>query len=240
MTETTLHDFAPIPVRAALDPSLGTGALRVLILLTAHVNKQGTCFPSQGTLGRQLGISRQAVSQHIQKLKDHGYIRVERQNRSNGSETSCLYQILYAPLQFVLAGESPPCAPLQVLDLAPPASSRACTHNIPIEQTNSNKGSAGKGFQIPDWIPEQDWRDFEEMRCKKRKPMTDRARSLNINKLNDLRTQGYDPAAVIQQSILSGWDSFYPLKNQGGVANTQRKGIEKPRPTTEAYDEYLR
>lgn len=57
------------------------------------------------------------------------------------------------------------------------------------------------------------FRDFIAMRVKMRKPLTDRAISLNVNKL--LSIAGSNPAtqiAVINQTIEHCWQGFYPLK----------------------------
>lgn len=71
------------------------------------------------------------------------------------------------------------------------------------------------------------FRDFIAMRVKMRKPLTDRAIALNVNKL--LSVAGNNPAAqaaVINQSIEHGWQSFYPFKTP---EETARSGtIAKP------------
>lgn len=72
------------------------------------------------------------------------------------------------------------------------------------------------GWSLPDWVPVEPWQQFEEMRRKKKKPMTDAARKLAVTKLDTLRTAGHDVATVIGQSVLHAWDSFYELK--GGAA----------------------
>lgn len=209
-----LHNFAPIPVRAALDKELGA-ALRVLVLIAAHVDKDGTCFPSQGTIAKALGIRRQAVNRHVQKLKELSYLAVIQQSRENGSNTACLYRVLYdLPQQRDVA---PPAKTdghtLQPLEVAPSATSGSCTHNIPIEQTNKNKRANSK-FSLPDWVDPDDWNGFEELRRIKKKPLTDRARLIHIKTLQELKAQGYDPAAIIQQSIMKGWGSFYKINRQ--------------------------
>lgn len=83
------------------------------------------------------------------------------------------------------------------------------------------KGSKGKGKEIqgtgsafapPDWVPDSDWRDFEEMRRRIRKPMTDKARSLIVGELFKLRNRGHPPAEVLQQSIRNGWQDVFQLR----------------------------
>lgn len=73
-----------------------------------------------------------------------------------------------------------------------------------------------EGWTLPDWVPAEPWQQFEEMRRKKKKPMTDAARKLAVTKLDTLRSAGHDAGAVIGQSVLHAWDSFYELK--GGAA----------------------
>lgn len=95
--DKSLKDFASVPVRASTDQALGAAALRVLIQITAHVNGQGVCWPSQQGIADRIGISRQAVGQSIKKLIACGYLKAEKRYRENGSLTSCQYRILYTP-----------------------------------------------------------------------------------------------------------------------------------------------
>jgi len=74
---------------------------------------------------------------------------------------------------------------------------------------------------LPDWISETDWNDFSDMRKKIKKPMTDRAAMLIIGKLAKFRMQGHDPIAILQQSIVSGWQDVYEPKQQ---TQYQRQG----------------
>lgn len=82
-----------------------------------------------------------------------------------------------------------------------------------------------EGWALPDWVPAEPWQQFEEMRRKKKKPMTDAARKLAVTKLDTLRSAGHDAAAVIGQSVLHAWDSFYELK--GGAAPAE-PGNDQP------------
>ena len=66
--------------------------------------------------------------------------------------------------------------------------------------------------------------DFEKMRDRMRKPMTDRARSNLIIKLKRLASENdlFDEKLaieIIDQSIENGWTSVYPLNNQNQSKN---------------------
>lgn len=67
---------------------------------------------------------------------------------------------------------------------------------------------------LPDWVPTEEWDEFRQMRTRMRAPMTPKAEQLAIKQLDRLRQAGADAKAVVEQSILRGWKSFYPLKDE--------------------------
>jgi hypothetical protein len=83
------------------------------------------------------------------------------------------------------------------------------------EKETETEGARKPRFVLPDWIPAEAWKGYEDMRVRIRKPMTDRARGLVIKEMDKLREQGHDPAAVLDRSTLKGWTDVYPLKGDG-------------------------
>lgn len=73
---------------------------------------------------------------------------------------------------------------------------------------------------------DETFKDFLEMRKKKRVPNTDRAITLAINKINDLAKRfdgtidNEKAIKLIEQSILAGWTSIYPLKENTNKATS--------------------
>ena len=62
-------------------------------------------------------------------------------------------------------------------------------------------------------------KDFEDMRKKIKSPMTDKARTLLVNKLKDLASNGDEidtqkAIRILDQSILNNWKSVYELKEK--------------------------
>mgnify|MGYP000886268852 CR=1 FL=1 len=55
--------------------------------------------------------------------------------------------------------------------------------------------------------------DFIDFRKKIRASMTDRAITLMINKLNKMANDNDEKIAILEQSIMNGWKSVYPIKN---------------------------
>jgi len=67
---------------------------------------------------------------------------------------------------------------------------------------------------LPDWVPLDLWKDFKQLRLKLKKPLTVRAEKLNLKELEKLKTLGNDPTEVIEQTIMKGWQGFFPLRNK--------------------------
>jgi hypothetical protein len=74
------------------------------------------------------------------------------------------------------------------------------------------KTKTNLGIELPDWVPQEAWKDWLEVRTKSRTPNTDRALALALNQLQRLRDDGQDPKAVLELATVSGWKGLYPLK----------------------------
>lgn len=72
--------------------------------------------------------------------------------------------------------------------------------------------------------------EFIKMRTLKKKPMTDRALTIQINKLLKLSSNEEEQKEIIEKSIVKCWDEFYSLKreanNEINRASTKRDGSE--------------
>lgn len=80
-------------------------------------------------------------------------------------------------------------------------------------------------FSLPEWINAGTWKDFEEMRQRKRAPLTDRARRGIMAELEKIRNAGGDPEPVLLQSITNAWSGVFPLKTANGGVSGQRYSI---------------
>jgi hypothetical protein len=85
------------------------------------------------------------------------------------------------------------------------------------ERETETEGARKPRFVLPDWIPAEAWKGYEDMRGRIKKPMTDRARGLVIKELGKLRDVGHDPAAVLDRSTVKGWTDVYPLKGEAAA-----------------------
>ncbi len=80
-------------------------------------------------------------------------------------------------------------------------------------------------IDLPGWIPPDAWTGFVDMRVDMGKPMTDRAATSLIKKLDDFRSRGHDPTAVLDQSTINRWQDLYELKDhRNGNRGTTDRG----------------
>jgi len=80
-------------------------------------------------------------------------------------------------------------------------------------------------FILPEWIDKDTWGAFLEMRKKKNAVPTERAKQLLVKELEKLRSEGYDPNEVLNQSIMRNYTGVFPLK--GGQDGTYQRGPKK-------------
>ena len=65
----------------------------VYMYLKDRANKEGQCWPSIQTIGRDLGLSRSTVKRAIRELEQAALLTRRGRKRENEGDTSNLYQI---------------------------------------------------------------------------------------------------------------------------------------------------
>lgn len=84
--------------------------------------------------------------------------------------------------------------------------------SMQIQKTTTTPRTAKNGFDLPDWIPPDQWQAWIEARTKRRNPPTDWAKRMACSKLAELQRQGHHPAAVLAQSAFHGWAGLFEVK----------------------------
>jgi hypothetical protein len=72
---------------------------------------------------------------------------------------------------------------------------------------------------LPDWIPLVTWQAFLEMRKKIKKPPTDYAMQLIIDKLAKFKANGQDVQKVLEKSITAGWQDVFEIHDKQPFTN---------------------
>jgi uncharacterized protein YdaU (DUF1376 family) len=80
------------------------------------------------------------------------------------------------------------------------------------KKARSKKIERASDVPLPDWIPREQWNGYVEARNATRYPLkTAYAIRTAIRKLDYLRREGEDLAAVLDQSTLQGWRGLFPV-----------------------------
>jgi hypothetical protein len=118
--------------------------------------------------------------------------------------------------------------------------------NVPVIQSNpiqseslsESKATSSKtsldGFILPDWINNDVWNDFLEVRKKLKAIPTLKAKQLLIKDLENFKAAGDDPSEVLNQSIKNSWKGLFALKKNGGSNNG------KPQSDSKAWHQPIR
>lgn len=100
------------------------------------------------------------------------------------------------------------------------------------KENKRNNTKAAEPQYYPDKLLNQAFLDFIEMRKKIRKPMTDRAVTLAMNKLKELSSAsgGMDndtAIRILEQSTLNCWQGLFPLKEGAKRSNGESDWTQK-------------
>lgn len=215
----------------------------VLISLADNANDHGVCWPSIATIAKRTCFSERAVQDAIKWLEKHG---IAKADRSNGRHTTYLIE----PEKYVEPTQEPhprssrtpaadaptPAAAASVPQQMPrqPPQEVPSNRKEPSKEPSGNRQTRVKQetidtFVLPDWIPEDAWIGYIEMRQKKKQAPTERARDLVIKELTKLRGLGQDVEAVLNQSTRVGWTDVYAVKavNQPHMISEQAREAKR-------------
>ena len=180
-----------------------------------------------------------AVQTALKELEEHKYLKRTRVQDETG-RFDYIYDIYEKPYDKL------PCTENQCTDIQ--CTEVQCTENQP--QINTNKQNTNKqstkelntneykeknikkesvNSVIAEYTENKDLQDalhgFVEMRTKARKPLTVRAMKLSLNVLDNLAVDDVTKIAIVNQSIVHSWLTFYKLQNNnnGGQRQLTRK-----------------
>jgi hypothetical protein len=168
-----------------------------------------------------------AVQTALKELEEHKYLKRTRVQDETG-RFDYIYDIYEKPYDKLPCTENR-CTDIQCTEVQ-------CTENQP--QINTNKQNTNKqstkelntneykeknikkesvNSVIAEYTENKDLQDalhgFVEMRTKARKPLTVRAMKLSLNQLDNLAVDDVTKIAIVNQSIVHTWSTFYKLQN---------------------------
>lgn len=189
----------------------------VLLILGNRADEQGYLYPSVQWICQRTGLSRRTVQRHLQTLQDKELLRRDTREKEDGGRTSDALQLTMEQPGLFQHTPRVTMTPPRATVTRPPrhggeGGGATMTPYTQEDTQDQKKQSTASAFALPDWIREEVWKAYEDMRKKIRKPMTDRARDLIIKKLHDMKQAGQEANAVLEQSVIGSWTNVYPIK----------------------------
>ena len=88
------------------------------------------------------------------------------------------------------------------------------------KETETKKETKGAtAIVLPDWMPLETWEAFLAMRKRIKKPPTDYAMKLLIDKLARFKANGQNIQAVLEKSITSSWQDVFEIHEKQQFSN---------------------
>lgn len=184
-----------------------------------------------------------SVESAIKELKKNGYLRVEKiYPNENSNKIQYQYTFFENPQEVDFQplenqGIEKQGVETQVLEnpYTYKDTNKQSTNKQNTKELNTNKYKEKNNKKesvnsvIAEYTENKDLQDalhgFVEMRNKARKPLTARAMKLSLNKLTELALDDVTKIAIVNQSIVHSWLTFYKLQNNnnGGQRQLTRK-----------------
>lgn len=164
------------------------------------------CFPSLETLAEDCEMSRRSVQDHIAELERVGLVKVEKMPRKDGALPRNRYVLAYEEC----LGQNLPWAKSALGKSTSPPWANSRNHlgqNLPTNLVKGTSKVTSNAREVLLSVLSEEVADaFIAHRKAKKKPLTDYAAKLIAKKL----AAHPKPDAVIEHSIMNGWEGIYP------------------------------
>jgi hypothetical protein len=237
-------------------PAAGSELLAMLALADWCTDDGGSLYPSIATLAAKIRVSESQARRILHGLIDNGYVTVIGNANGGAPGTTRQYRVIVAKLRSLPDRTSETCETASAnatpsIDARGGADARDGSHgcaetasahatqtvNITISEPSLKTKGASAPVVVPEWIDATSWNAFTAMRKKIKKPMTDHAIGLMIQKLAALRDAGHDVKSLLDNSTLNCWQDVYEPKAKDsarGGSGTGGKPVQYRKPVTAA------
>ena len=224
-TSILSEGYGLIPKKITRDKSLTMESKAIYGYLASFAGTGGQCYPSKTLMISELGTTERRFNKNIKLLKEHGYIKVHKRRKGNRNDSN-LYELLMDIRDIEIAKKEFDTSQFDSgqfdsgqFDSGQFDSGQNDPPNNNSINNNSNKKNNKKGFglTVDEYTNNPEMKtaifDFIEFRKAIKAPLTDRALTLCLNKLDKLANDDNTKIAIINQSIERGWKGLFELHN---------------------------
>lgn len=227
MEEQQKSYYAIIPANVRYDKDLAPNAKLLYGEITTLCNEKGYCWASNQYFAELYGVSVLSVKRWVNSLVNKGYVYRTLTYKPNSKEVDKRILSIDSGIKIDTTSVQKCYDPSIKNDTDNNTSINNTFNNINIyKEKNIKKESVNS--VIAEYTENKDLQDalhdFVDMRTKARKPLTVRAMKLSLNELDKLAVDDVTKIAIVNQSIVHTWSTFYKLQNNN---NGQRQLTRK-------------
>lgn len=237
MEEQQRSYYAIIPANVRYDKDLAPNAKLLYGEITALCNEKGYCWASNQYFAELYGVSVLSVKRWVNSLVTKGYVYRTLTYKPNSKEVDKRILSIDSGIKIDTTSVQK-CYDPSIKNDTSSSIKNDTDNNTSINNTFNNTDIYnGKKKQksetvnsvIAEYTENKDLQDalhdFVDMRTKARKPLTARVMKLSLNELDKLAVDDVTKIAIVNQSIVHSWLTFYKLQNNnnGGQRQLTRK-----------------
>lgn len=235
MEEQQKAYYAIIPANVRYDKDLAPNAKLLYGEITALCNGKGYCWASNQYFAELYGVSVLSIKRWVNSLVTKGYVYRTLTYKPNSNEVDKRILSIDGGIKIDTTSVQK-CYDPSIKNDTSSSIKNDTDNNTSINNTFNNtniyKGEKKRRSEtvnsvITEYTESKDLQDalhgFVEMRNKARKPLTARAMKLSLNKLTELALDDVTKIAIVNQSIMHNWLTFYKLQNNNGPKQLTRK-----------------
>lgn len=237
MEEQQRSYYAIIPANVRYDKDLAPNAKLLYGEITALCNEKGYCWASNQYFAELYGVSILSIKRWVNSLVTKGYVYRTLTYKPNSKEVDKRILSIDGGIKIDTTSVQK-CYDPSIKNDTSSSIKNDTDNNTSINNTFNNtniyKGKKKQKSEtvnsvIAEYTESKDLQDalhdFVDMRTKARKPLTVRAMKLSLNELDKLAVDDMTKIAIVNQSIVHSWLTFYKLQNNnnGGQRQLTRK-----------------
>lgn len=235
MEEQQRSYYAIIPANVRYDKDLAPNAKLLYGEITALCNEKGYCWASNQYFAELYGVSILSIKRWVNSLVTKGYVYRTLTYKPNSKEVDKRILSIDGGIKIDTTSVQK-CYDPSIKNDTSSSIKNDTDNNTSINNTFNNtniyKGKKKQKSEtvnsvIAEYTENKDLQDalhdFVDMRTKARKPLTVRAMKLSLNELDKLAVDDMTKIAIVNQSIMHNWLTFYKLQNNNGPKQLARK-----------------
>ena len=236
MEEQQRSYYAIIPANVRYDKDLAPNAKLLYGEITALCNEKGYCWASNQYFAELYGVSVLSVKRWVNSLVTKGYVYRTLTYKPNSKEVDKRILSIDSGIKIDTTSVQK-CYDPSIKNDTSSSIKNDTDNNTSINNTFNNTDiykeknikKESVNSVIAEYTESKDLQDalhdFVDMRTKARKPLTVRAMKLSLNELDKLAVDDVTKIAIVNQSIMHNWLTFYKLQNNnnGGQRQLTRK-----------------